>query len=191
MEFSSVVTSRNGFIKLFHLLSKGLSLSEDGTLEINILGGVNTRKSLVADTLVVALDENRKNYVVPVSNKMCFESVAGGAIDFPACGYIRFQGKDALVRFVRQDDHMPSMLINMPDINIFVPTGSDNQPRASADMVLVIEKLDISDTYRIRGEILSTFLQNDKMQKIVDHINEVNLRKIARLSEDPTLSYTF
>jgi hypothetical protein len=127
--------SRVEFIKVCHVLAKGLTFPDSRPLVISIAGQMDVGKALVADAIINALDENPKikKYKVPPSAKMSFESEPAQASHFLVRGFIEMDGQKLPVFFVRQHDDLERVKKQTQKGLIFF---SDQDPNYHADMVI-------------------------------------------------------
>ena len=175
------VNDRKGLIKICHLLAKGMSHPiGDSQLNIDILGKLNSRKSLVVDAMINALNDKDKKYLVPIADKMRFETTPGSAIDFPACAAISVGGVETYIRFVRRKEDIPCMRIGMPGINFYSPPGSDAPSSGRAHMRINVERLNESDGFAKLSIIVEDTILNEKMREVLEHIDKINTRTVTK-----------
>ena len=184
--------SRQGFIKLCHVLAKGLTIPEDKPLIISIVGQMDVGKALVADAMINALDENPriKKYNVPPSSKMAFESEPAQAAHFAVRGYLEKDGEKLPVFFVRQYDDLERIKKNTPKGLIFF---SDQNTLEGADLLIDL-KAKIKDslgavvtnnwqrTWSI--SVLGRSLYKQKMSDMLDYLNAIHARQLYKKSLD-------
>ncbi len=91
--------NRIEFIKVSHLLAKGLDVAARRLTLILLTGQFDVWKSLVADSIMNALDDavlsddDKQRYRVPKDNKMILEPEPASALKIPARGFITIGGE--------------------------------------------------------------------------------------------------
>lgn len=187
MKFSNRVRSRADFIKVCNLLGKIIVSSDKMCgLNINVLGAFKTKKSFAADVLVHVMDDNRSNYDIPVSDKMCFEDIPGGAVKYPATSFISYRGKETLVRFIRDNDHHRERSIDKPEINIYAPALPWERTREDADIVIETGECQENSLFLLKGKIMSDALKTSRTLEILRHMMYCDQRvKDSYLSKSP------
>ena len=127
MKTESITSSRREFINTAHILAHSLSLKQDKTTVVAVMGGANIKKSLAVDAFLLAFEHSGGKFEVPISDRMMFEKHPSQANQELVKGDIKYKGSAISVAFTRnkweqkifkEADHggSPSLLI--------IPTSS-------------------------------------------------------------------
>ena len=184
--------TRVGFIKVCHILAKGLSFPNDRPLIISITGQMDVGKALLADAMINALDErlSNKKYNVPFDVKMAFELSPGHASHIPVHGYIEMDGKDEPIHFIRNLGDLRRAQKKEETGLIFY---SDRNPLPDSDLLVdITTHIKDRDGSVIRNNwsrfwsitVLRSSLYNEKMSKMLEHLDSIRARQLYKKSLD-------
>jgi hypothetical protein len=185
--------TRAGFIKTCHILAKGLTMPDNGSLVVGIAGSMDVGKALVADAFINALNEKEsvKKYDVPYSPKMAFEFAPAQAAHFPVRGFITHNGELMPVHFVRQRDDLERLMREDKKQLIFF---SDNNVCDDAHLQIDLTAPSVYSSTELlqrqweRSWVVSVVkpeLMNERMSSMLSHMNSIRANQIHRQALNP------